>query len=54
MYREEEGMHDIEQFSFDPVAVAEKGKPAGEPCLILFSYEKREAMYGGAEMKKSK
>lgn len=52
--REEEGMHDVEKFSFDPVETAEQEKPAGEPCLILFSYEKREVMYGGAVTKKSK
>ena len=46
--REEEGMHDIEEFSFDPVKTAEQGVATGEPCLVLFSYEKREAMYGGA------
>ena len=46
--REEEGMHDIEEFSFDPVKIAECGTVTGEPCLVLFSYEKREAMYGGA------
>ncbi len=46
--REEEGMHDIEKFSFDPVHTAETGKMAGEACYVLFSYEKRDAMYGGA------
>ena len=46
--REEEGMHDIEEFSFDPVKTAECGAIAGETCLVLFSYENREAMYGGA------
>ena len=46
--REEEGMHDIEQFSFHPVATAEGGEVTGEPCYVLFSYENREAMYGGA------
>ena len=51
--REEEGMHDIERFSFDPVETAEQGKMAGEPCMILFSYEKREAMHGGATTRKS-
>ena len=51
--REEEGMHDIEKFSFDPVETAEQGKMAGEPCMILFSYEKREAMHGGATTRKS-
>ncbi len=46
--REEEGMHDIEKFSFDPVTTAEQGKETGSPCYVLFSYEQREAMYGGA------
>lgn len=46
--REEEGMHDIEEFSFDPVKTAESGVATGESCLVLFSYENREAMYGGA------
>ena len=46
--REEEGMHDIEKFSFDPVATVEQGKEMGSPCYVLFSYEQREAMYGGA------
>ena len=46
--REEEGMHDIEKFSFDPVKTAEQGKETGSPCYVLFSYEQREAMYGGA------
>lgn len=46
--REDEGMHDIEQFSFEPVATAESGKKNGESCAILFSYKKRETMYGGA------
>jgi hypothetical protein len=46
--REEEGMHDIEEFSFDPVKTAECGEATGESCLVLFSYERREAMYGGA------
>ena len=46
--REEEGMHDMERFSFDPVATAESGEETGKSCYILFSYEQREAMYGGA------
>ena len=46
--REEEGMHDIEAFSVDPVKSAECGMATGAPCLVLFSYENREAMYGGA------
>ncbi len=46
--REEEGMHDLEQFSFDPVMTAEQGKAAGMAGCILFSYEQRDAMYGGA------
>ena len=46
--REEEGMHDIEKFSFNPAATAEQGEAVGEACYVLFSYEKREAMYGGA------
>ena len=50
--REEEGMHDIEEFSFEPVETAERGEVAGEPCLMLFSYENREAMHGGAATKK--
>ncbi|MBP3593174.1 MAG: B12-binding domain-containing radical SAM protein [Lachnospiraceae bacterium] len=52
--REEEGMHDIEQFSFDPVETAEQGKVVGKPCQVLFSYERRDAMYGGAVTKKNK
>jgi len=52
--REEEGMHDIEQFSFDPVETAEQGKVQGSSCCVLFSYEQRDAMYGGAVTKKSK
>ena len=52
--REEEGMHDIERFSFDPVETAEQGKVVGKPCQVLFSYEQRDAMYGGATTKKSK
>ena len=46
--REEEGMHDMEKFSFDPVKTAECGLMTGESSLVLFSYERREAMYGGA------
>ena len=46
--REEEGMHDIEEFSFDPVKAAECGKADRKPCYIMFCYEKREEMYGGA------
>ncbi len=46
--REEEGLHDIEEFSFDPVKTAEYGAVTGETCYVLFSYEQREAMYGGA------
>ena len=46
--REEEGMHDIEKFSLDPVKTAEQGKKMGSPCYVLFSYEQRDAMYGGA------
>ena len=46
--REEEGLHDIEEFSFDPVRTAEYGAVTGETCYVLFSYEQREAMYGGA------
>jgi len=46
--REEEGMHDIEEFSFDPVRTAKHGVVKGKPCYVLFSYEQREAMYGGA------
>ena len=46
--REEEGMHDIEAFSFHPVKTATQGETKGNPCYVLFSYEKREAMYGGA------
>ena len=51
--REEEGVHDIEQFSFDPVGTAESGTIAGKECLVLFSYEQREAMYGGAVTRQS-
>jgi len=46
--REEEGMHDIEAFSLDPVRTAKHGEAKGKPCYVLFSYEQREAMYGGA------
>jgi len=46
--REEEGMHDIEFFSFDPVKTAVMGEITGEPCYVLFSYEEREKMYGSA------
>ncbi len=49
--REEEGMHDVEEFSFNPVATAEQGSVTGEACHILFSYEKREAMFGQADIK---
>ena len=51
--REEEGMHDIEKFSLDPVETAKQGKVVGKPCQVLFSYERRDAMYGGATTKKS-
>ena len=33
---------------FDPAKTAEIGVATGESYLVLFSYEKREAMYGGA------
>ena len=46
--REEEGMHDIEEFFFDPEKTAKQGEIKGKPCYILFSYESRDAMYGGA------
>ena len=46
--RDAEGMHDVEQFSLHPEASAEAGRPVGEACYVLFSYEEREAMYGGA------
>lgn len=46
--KEEEGMHDIEQFSFDPMMTAYWGKQTGAPCKVLFSYEQREPMYGQA------
>ena len=46
--RKDEGMHDIEKFSFDPVETAEQGKVQGNSCYVLFSYEQRDAMYGGA------
>lgn len=46
--KEEEGMHDIEKFSFDPVMTAFWGKQTGAPCKVLFSYEEREPMYGQA------
>lgn len=49
--REEEGMHDVEQFSFDPQKTAENGRRMGTACYVLFSYEQREAMYGGATTK---
>ena len=51
--REEEGMHDIEKFSFDPVETAKQGCKAGGPCRILFSYEKKDAMYGQATTRQS-
>lgn len=47
--KEEEGMHDIEQFSFDPMMTAYWGKQTGAPCKVLFSYEQREPMYGQAK-----
>ncbi len=47
--KEEEGMHDIEQFSFDPIMTAFWGKQTGAPCKVLFSYEEREPMYGQAK-----
>ena len=50
--REEEGMHDMEVFSFDPVETAVCGTREGTPCYVLFSYEQREAMYGGATIKR--
>lgn len=46
--REDEGMHDVEKFSFDPVETAERGNVQGSSCYVLFSYEQREAMHGGA------
>jgi len=46
--REEEGMHDIELLSFAPVKTAKSGVVSGNACYVLFSYEKREVMYGGA------
>lgn len=46
--KEEEGIHDIERFSFDPVMTAFWGKQTGAPCKVLFSYEEREPMYGQA------
>ena len=49
--REAEGLHDIERFSFDPVQTAMQGKMTGEPCYVLFSYENREVIYGGAVTK---
>ena len=48
--KEEEGMHDIEKFSFDPVMTAYWGKQTGAPCKVLFSYEEREPMYGQAKI----
>lgn len=48
--KEEEGMHDIEQFSFDPVMTAFWGKQTGAPCKVLFSYKEREPMYGQARI----
>jgi len=49
--REAEGMHDIEAFSFDPGEAATVGKAVGKPCYVLFSYEQRDAMYGGATIR---
>lgn len=49
--REAEGMHDVEQFFLDPVQTAENGMATGTACCVLFSYEQREAMYGGAMTK---
>lgn len=49
--REAEGMHDVEQFFLDPVKTAESGMATGAACYVLFSYEQREAMYGGAMTK---
>ena len=50
--REEEGMHDIEAFAFDPDKTAKCGQAFGKSCYILFSYEQRDAMYGGATTRK--
>lgn len=49
--REVEGMHDVEQFFLDPIQTAESGTATGTVCYVLFSYEQREAMYGGAMTK---
>ena len=46
--REEEGMHDVEAFSLDPVKTAVNGAVTGGSCYVLFSYEEREKMYGSA------
>lgn len=51
--REEEGMHDMEQFSFEPVCTAKAGEATGKACRVLFSYEQREAMHGGATTRMS-
>lgn len=47
--KEEEGLHHIEKFSFDPIMTAYWGKATGAPCKVLFSYEEREPMYGQAK-----
>jgi len=36
------------------VETAEQGKVQGSSCYVLFSYEQRDAMYGGAATKKNK
>ena len=49
--REEEGMHGLEKFAFDPVLTAGNGEKVGKTCVILFSYDKREPIYGQATRK---
>lgn len=49
--REDEGMHDIEFFNFNPAETAENGTKTGTPCYILFSYEKRDAVFGSATVR---
>ena len=50
--RDEEGMHGLEKFSFDPVQTAESGYFTGDGRVILFSYEDREPVYGQATIRK--
>ncbi len=52
--REAEGLHDVEKFAFHPVKTAECAEVTGDACVILFSYEKREPIYGQATIQQRK